>query len=126
MFVTRHNSEGSEASLEMVGNQDALVSAVAKANPKTIVVAETGGAIYMPWIGQVPAILEAFYPGIRGGAAIARILTGKVNPSGHLPISFPGVARPARAPGHCRPRRARRNAGRSPLRRRRCDRVQMV
>ena len=99
VFVTRHNSEGSEASLEMVGNQDALVSAVARANPKTIVVAETGGAIYMPWIGQVPAILEAFYPGIRGGAAIARILTGKVNPSGHLPISFPAspdqLARPA-------------------------------
>jgi beta-glucosidase len=99
VFVTRHNSEGSEASLEMVGNQDALVAAVAKANPKTIVVAETGGAIYMPWVGQVPAILEAFYPGIRGGAAIARILTGKVNPSGHLPISFPAspdqLARPA-------------------------------
>ena len=62
MFVTSHNSEGSEASLEMVDNQDALVAAVAKANPKTIVVAETGGAIYMPWVDQVPAILEAFYP----------------------------------------------------------------
>jgi beta-glucosidase len=92
VFVTRHNSEGSEASLEMVGNQDALVAAVAKANPRTIVVAETGGAIYMPWIDEVPAILEAFYPGIRGGPAIARILTGKVNPSGHLPISFPASA----------------------------------
>jgi beta-glucosidase len=92
VFVTRHNSEGSEASLEMVDNQDALVAAVAKANPKTIVVAETGGAIYMPWVNDVPAILEAFYPGIRGGPAIARILTGKVNPSGHLPISFPASA----------------------------------
>jgi beta-glucosidase len=99
VFVTRHNSEGSEASLTMVDNQDALVAAVAKANPKTIVVAETGGAIYMPWVNDVPAILEAFYPGIRGGPAIARILTGKVNPSGHLPISFPAsadqLARPA-------------------------------
>jgi beta-glucosidase len=92
VFVTRHNSEGSEASLEMVDNQDALVAAVARANPKTIVVAETGGAIYMPWVNGVPAILEAFYPGIRGGPAIARILTGKVNPSGHLPISFPASA----------------------------------
>jgi beta-glucosidase len=76
----------------MVDNQDDLVAAVAKANPKTIVVAETGGAIYMPWVNDVPAILEAFYPGIRGGPAIARILTGKVNPSGHLPISFPASA----------------------------------
>ena len=46
----------------------------------------------MPWVNRCPAILEAFYPGIRGGAAIARILTGKVNPSGHLPISFPASA----------------------------------
>jgi len=99
VFVTRHNSEGSEASLTMVDDQDGLVAAVARANPKTIVVAETGGAIYMPWVNDVPAILEAFYPGIRGGPAIARILTGKVNPSGHLPISFPAsadqLARPA-------------------------------
>src|SRR6478672_8998738 len=77
---------------------DALAASVAQANPKTIVVAETGGAIYMPWIGRVPTILEAFYPGIRGGSAIARILTGKVNPSGQLPISFPAspnqLARP--------------------------------
>jgi beta-glucosidase len=46
----------------------------------------------MPWVNEVPAILEAFYPGIRGGSAIARILTGEVNPSGHLPISFPASA----------------------------------
>ena len=51
------------ASLELAGNQDALVAAVAKANPKTIVVVESGGAIFMPWAGDVPAILEAFYPG---------------------------------------------------------------
>ena len=60
-----------------------------KANLRTVVVVESGGAVFMPWAPQVPAILEAFYPGIRGGAAIARILIGKVNPSGHLPISFP-------------------------------------
>ena len=89
VFVTQHNSEGYDGSLELQGNQDALVAAVAKANPKTIVVVESGGAVFMPWASQVPAILEAFYPGIRGGAAIARILTGRVNPSGHLPISFP-------------------------------------
>jgi len=89
VFVTQHDSEGYDGSLELAGNQDALIAAVVRANPKTIVVVESGGAIFMPWAPQVPAILEAFYPGIRGGAAIARILTGKVNPSGHLPISFP-------------------------------------
>jgi beta-glucosidase len=89
VFVAQHNSEGRDGSLELAGNQDALVAAVAKANPRTIVVVESGGAVFMPWAAQVPAILEAFYPGIRGGAAIARILTGKVNPSGRLPISFP-------------------------------------
>lgn len=91
VFVTQHDSEGYDGSLELTGNQDALVAAVAKANPKTIVVVESGGAVFMPWAGQVPAILEAFYPGIHGGPAIARILTGKVNPSGHLPISFPAA-----------------------------------
>ena len=92
VFLNQHLSEGSDHALELTGNQDALVNAVARANPKTIVVAETGGAIYMPWANQVPAILEAFYPGIRGGSAIASILTGKVNPSGHLPITFPASA----------------------------------
>ena len=89
VFVTQHDSEGYDGSLELAGKQDALVAAVAAANPKTIVVVESGGAVFMPWAGQVPAILEAFYPGISGGPAIARILTGKINPSGHLPISFP-------------------------------------
>ena len=89
VFVTQHNSEGGDGRLELAGNQDALVAAVAKANPRTVVVIESGGAVYMPWAADVPVILEAFYPGIRGGAAIARILAGKVNPSGHLPISFP-------------------------------------
>jgi beta-glucosidase len=92
VFVTQHDSEGYDGGLELQGKQDALVAAVAQANPKTVVVVESGGAIYMPWAGQVPAILEAFYPGIRGGPAIARILTGKVNPSGHLPVSFPASA----------------------------------
>jgi beta-glucosidase len=112
VFVTQHNSEGYDGQLELQGNQDALVSAVAKANPKTIVVIESGGAVFMPWASEVPAILEAFYPGIRGGPAIARILTGKVNPSGRLPISFPassdqlahpdlpGLGLPGETPSH--------------------------
>ena len=89
VFVAQPDSEGYDGKLELEKNQDALVSSVAKANPKTIVVVESGGPVFMPWLAQVPAVLEAFYPGISGGAAIARILTGKVNPSGHLPISFP-------------------------------------
>jgi len=89
VFVTDWKGEGFDTTLDLKGNQDALVAAVARANPKTVVVLETGGAVLMPWADQVPAILEAWYPGIRGGAAIARILTGKVNPSGHSPISFP-------------------------------------
>jgi len=101
VFVTQYDSEGYDGSLELEGNQDALVAAVAKANPKTIVVVESGGAVFMPWAARVTSILEAFYPGIRGGSAIARILTGKVNPSGHLPISFPAssdqLAHPALA-----------------------------
>ena len=88
VFVTQHDSEGYDGSLVLADNQDALVAAVAKANPRTVVVVESGGAVFMPWAAQVPAIIEAFYPGIRGGQAVARILTGKVNPSGHLPISF--------------------------------------
>jgi beta-glucosidase len=89
VFVTQWMGEGFDGKLELDGNQDALVAAVARANPRTVVVVESGGAILMPWLNQVPAVLEAFYPGIRGGQAIARILTGKVNPSGHLPVSFP-------------------------------------
>jgi beta-glucosidase len=70
-------------------NQDALVAAVANANPHTIVVMENGGAQVLPWLGAVSAVLEAWYPGQRGGEAIANILFGTVNPSGKLPITFP-------------------------------------
>lgn len=89
VFVTKFNTEAIDGVLELDGNQDQLVAAVAKANPKTIVVTESGGAFLMPWLGDVKAVLHAFYAGAAGGKAIARVLTGKVNPSGHLPISFP-------------------------------------
>jgi beta-glucosidase len=112
VFVTDWKGEGFDTTLDLKDNQDALVAAVVKANPKTVVVLETGGAVLMSWADQVPAILEAWYPGIRGGAAIARVLTGKVDPSGHSPISFPastdqfahadisGFGRPDGLPAH--------------------------
>jgi len=70
--------------------QDELIKAVIKANPKTIVVLMGGGAIDMTkWVGETPAILQAWYPGMEGGNAIAKIIFGQVNPSGKLPMSFP-------------------------------------
>jgi beta-glucosidase len=70
-------------------DQDALVSAVAAANPHTIVVIESGGPVLMPWLSQVSAVLEVWFPGQNGGPAIANLLFGVVNPSGKLPITFP-------------------------------------
>lgn len=89
VFGTQWASESIDVPLSLDGEQDALVAAVARANPNTIVVLETGGPVLMPWEGDVPAIVEAWYPGRMGGAAIARVLTGAVNPSGHLPVTFP-------------------------------------
>jgi beta-glucosidase len=70
-------------------DQDALVSAVAAANPHTVVVIESDGPILMPWLSQVSAVLESWFPGQNGGPAIANLLFGVVNPSGKLPITFP-------------------------------------
>jgi beta-glucosidase len=89
VFATQWSTESIDVALSLDGAQDALVAAVAKANPRTVVVLQTNGAVIMPWEGKVAAILEAWYPGRMGGAAIARVLTGKVNPSGHLPMTFP-------------------------------------
>jgi beta-glucosidase len=89
VFVNQPSSEGSDhPSLSLPDNQDALIAAVAAANPHTIVVLETGGAVTMPWIGNVSAAMEAWYPGIRGAEAIANILFGDVNPSAKLPLTF--------------------------------------
>jgi beta-glucosidase len=90
VFVNQPTSEGRDVpSLSLPDHQDALVSAVAAANPHTIVVLETGGPVTMPWIDNVSGVLEAWYPGIKGADAIAEILFGEVNPSGKLPMTFP-------------------------------------
>lgn len=89
VFVNQWMSEGMDRpTLALPDNQDALVDAVAAANPRTIVVLETGGPVTMPWADQVQGILEAWYPGIGGAQAMASILFGDVNPSGRLPITF--------------------------------------
>jgi beta-glucosidase len=90
VFVNQPTSEGRDVlNLSLPDNQDALVEAVAAANPHTIVVLETGGPVTMPWLDKVSAVLEAWYPGIKGGDAVANILFGKVNPSGKLALTFP-------------------------------------
>jgi beta-glucosidase len=89
VFVNQPTSEGSDLpTLTLPGDQDKLVSAVAAANPHTIVVLETGGAAAMPWIEKVSGAIEVWYPGIRGEVALANILFGDVNPTGKLPVSF--------------------------------------
>jgi beta-glucosidase len=98
VFVSQWTSEGMDTpSLRFTDvihpaspmDQDALVAAVAAVNPHTVVVMENGGAQLMPWLGNVSAVLEAWFPGQRGAEAIANILFGTVNPSGKLPVTFP-------------------------------------
>lgn len=75
--------------LDLPGNQEELIRAVVRANPKTIVVLNAGCPVAMPWVDEVPAILDMFYPGQDGGSAIADVLLGAVNPSGKLAVTFP-------------------------------------
>jgi beta-glucosidase len=90
IFATQWQGEGYDhASMELPEGQAELITAVAKANPNTAVVLETGNPVLMPWLSSVKAVVEAWYPGEQGGVAIADVLSGAVNPSGHLPMSFP-------------------------------------
>ncbi len=94
VFATQPMTEGLDApDLSLPDGQDALISAVAAANPHTIVILETGGPVLMPWLDQVAGVFEAWYPGARGADALAALLFGDQNPSGRLPVTVPaGIA----------------------------------
>lgn len=121
VFAVRAEGEGYDlADLSLPWGQDEMIAAVAAANPNTVVVLETGNPVSMPWRDAVNAVVQAWYPGQAGARAIAEILTGRVNPSGRLPITFPAdldqTPRP-RLPGVGTPwgPRARSNTSRAPM-----------
>jgi beta-glucosidase len=87
VFANQWASESIDVPMHV--EDDTLVESVALNQRNTIVVLQTGGPVLMPWADRVRAIVQAWYPGRMGGAAIARVLTGAVNPSGHLPATFP-------------------------------------
>ena len=90
VFGIRVESEGFDnPDLSLPWGQDAVIEAVAAANPNTIVVLETGNPVAMPWLDRVKAVVQVWFPGQAGGRAIAEVLAGRVNPSGRLPITFP-------------------------------------
>jgi beta-glucosidase len=90
VYANDFESEGSDlATIDLPGQQNQLISAVAAANPNTIVVLNTGSAVTMPWLDQVKGVFEAWYPGQQSGAAIASLLFGDTNPAGKLPVTFP-------------------------------------
>ena len=106
VFAYDVEREGEDrTTLALPAAQDDLIAQVAAANPHTIVVLDTGGPVLMPWLAQVPAVVEAWYPGEEDGTAIAAILFGLVDPSGRLPQTFPAgdeqvpAASPDRWPG---------------------------
>lgn len=99
VFATQWTTEAQDVpDLSLPYGQNVLIGAIAAAQPNTVAVLETGGPVVMPWLGQVPAVIQAWYPGQRGGEAIANIITGRTNPSGRLPITFPVAAAQAPRP----------------------------
>jgi beta-glucosidase len=90
VFVADRQGEGADrGTLRLPGDQDALVSAVIAANPRTIVVLNTAGAVSMPWAHKAAAILQLWYPGDAFGTAASRLLFGDASPQGRLPLTFP-------------------------------------
>lgn len=90
VFAEEWRAEGYDMQgVDLPDGQGDLIAQLAVANPRTVVVIESGGAVSTPWAHDVPAVIAAFYPGIGGAEAIAGVLFGRVNPSGHLPVTFP-------------------------------------
>jgi beta-glucosidase len=88
-FDQSNESEGSDRTFSLPWGQDLLINAIAAANPHTVVTLTAGGAVATDgWLAHVPALLDTWYPGQEGGAAVADVLFGVTNPEGHLPISF--------------------------------------
>jgi len=93
VFANQWMAEDEDApDLTLPSGQDELIKAVAAANPHTVVVLQTGGPVFMPWLDETAAVLEAWYSGAGGADAIADVIFGVVNPSGRLPITFPASA----------------------------------
>ena len=90
VFASNFETEGADlATIDLPAGENQLISAVAAANPNTVVVLNTGSAVTMPWLNQVKGVIEAWYPGQDDGDEIAAVLFGDVNPSGKLPVTFP-------------------------------------
>lgn len=90
VFAYDDGTEGFDRkSLSLPADQNGLISAVADANPNTIVVLNTGSSVTMPWLSKVKAVLDTYYPGENGAEATARLLYGDVNPSGKTTQTFP-------------------------------------
>jgi beta-glucosidase len=90
VFASNYETEGADlANIDLPASENQLISAVAAANPNTVVVLNTGSAVTMPWLNQVKGVIEAWYPGQDDGDEIAAVLFGDVNPSGKLPVTFP-------------------------------------
>jgi beta-glucosidase len=85
-----YESEGHDRpGIELTNRQDELIRAVAAVTPHTVVILNCGSPVAMPWVDEVPGILEAYYPGQEGGHAVASVLVGETNPSGKLTVTFP-------------------------------------
>jgi len=99
LMVGNKDREGRDRTdLMLPDKQNELVSAVATANSRTVVILKTGGAVLMPWLDRVPAVLEVWYPGEEDGNVVADLILGVVNPSGKLPLTFPEVE--SQTPAH--------------------------